>query len=180
MHFIEIKDKFLEFNKNFKKIKKGKFLIFFGPIFFILFVYTSITYNTILKERRIEAITSFLSNNDTILLKNFLLNKIKSPYLEYDYLIKEGDTIEKILKKFSIKNDQVDFIVTKIKKMKLSEIKSGQKIIFLLKKNNNTKEIEIINLNYPLSKDTFVQIDKKKNKIEVTKNVTKLFKKKLF
>ena len=104
-----------------KKIKKGKFLIFFGPIFFILFVYTSITYNTILKERRIEAITSFLSNNDTILLKNFLLNKIKSPYLEYDYLIKEGDTIEKILKKFSIKNDQVDFIVTKIKKMKLSK-----------------------------------------------------------
>ena len=61
--------------------------------------------------------------------------------------------------------------------MKLSEIKSGQKISFLLKKNNNTKEIEIINLNYPLSKDTFVQIDKKKNKIEVTKNVTKLFKK---
>ena len=61
--------------------------------------------------------------------------------------------------------------------MKLSEIKSGQKISFLLKKNNNIKEIEIINLNYPLSKDTFVQIDKKKNKIEVTKNVTKLFKK---
>ena len=46
--------------------------------------------------------------------------------------------------------------------MKLSEIKSGQRISFLLKKNINTKEIEIINLNYPLSKETFVQIDKKK------------------
>tara|TARA_B100001029_G_C15013061_1_gene425483 strand:- start:331 stop:1311 length:981 start_codon:yes stop_codon:yes gene_type:complete len=61
--------------------------------------------------------------------------------------------------------------------MKLSEIKSGQRISFLLKKNINTKEIEIINLNYPLSKETFVQIDKKKDKIEITKNVTKLFKK---
>ena len=28
-----------------------------------------------------------------------------------------------------------------------------------------------------LSKETFVQIDKKKNKIEVTKNITRLFKK---
>ena len=177
MHFIEKKNKFLEFKRNFRKIKKGKFLVFFGAIFFIFFIYSSITYNTKLKEKRVEAITSFLSDNDTILLKNYLLNKIKSPYLEYDYLIKEGDTIEAVLKKFSIKKEQVDFIVKKIKKMKLSEIKSGQRISFLLKKNINTKEIEIINLNYPLSKETFVQIDKKKDKIEITKNVTKLFKK---
>ena len=30
-----------------------------------------------------------------------------------------------------------------------------------------------------MSKETFVQIDKKKNKIEVTKNVTRLFKKEI-
>ncbi len=171
-----------EVRENLKKLannKKNSLLIILAPIFFIFIVYAAITYNSKLKEERLKDINKFLSNNDTILLKNFLLNRIKSPYLEYDYLIKEGDTIEKILKKFSIKNDQVDFIVKKIKKMNLTNIKMGQKISFLLKKNFKTKEIEIISVNYPLSKETFVQIDKRKDKIEITRNVTKLFKKEI-
>ena len=63
--------------------------------------------------------------------------------------------------------------------MNLADIKTGQKISFLLKKNIRTKEIEIVNVNYPLSKETFVQIDKKKDRIEVTKNITRLFKKEI-
>ena len=174
-----IKEKLRQIIKKLPKTQRDRLLIVLGPIVFILVIYISITHNSKLKEKRIEAINAFLSNNDTVLLKNYLINQIKSPYLEYDYLIKDGDTIETILKKFSIKNDQVDFIVKKIKKMNLSDIKPGQKISFLLKKSIKTKEIEIVNVNYPLSKETFVQIDKKKNKIEVTKNITKLFKKEI-
>ena len=161
------------------KVKKNNLLVFLGPIFFILIIYSAISYNSKLKEERLKTIASFLANNDTILLKNYLLNQIESPYLEYDYLIKDGDTIENIFKKFGISNKQVDIIVEKIKKMKLADIKTGQKISFLLKRNIGSKEIEIINVNYPLSKETFVQIDKKKNKIEVTKNVTQLYKKEI-
>ena len=161
------------------KVKKNSLLVFLGPIFFILIIYSAISYNSKLKEERLKTIASFLANNDTILLKNYLLNQIESPYLEYDYLIKDGDTIENIFKKFGISNKQVDIIVEKIKKMKLADIKTGQKISFLLKRNIRSKEIEIINVNYPLSKETFVQIDKKKNKIEVTKNVTQLYKKEI-
>ena len=161
------------------KVKKNSLLVFLGPIFFILLIYSAISYNSKLKEERLKTIASFLANNDTILLKNYLLNQIESPYLEYDYLIKDGDTIENIFKKFGISNKQVDIIVEKIKKMKLADIKTGQKISFLLKRNIRSKEIEIINVNYPLSKETFVQIDKKKNKIEVTKNITQLYKKEI-
>ena len=161
------------------KVKKNSLLVFLGPIFFILIIYSAISYNSKLKEERLKTIASFLANNDTILLKNYLLNQIESPYLEYDYLIKDGDTIENIFKKFGISNKQVDIIVEKIKKMKLADIKTGQKISFLLKRNIRSKEIEIINVNYPLSKETFVQIDKKKNKIEVTKNITQLYKKEI-
>ena len=161
------------------KVKKNSLLVFLGPIFFILIIYSAISYNSKLKEERLKTIASFLANNDTILLKNYLLNQIESPYLEYDYLIKDGDTIENIFKKFGISNKQVDIIVEKIKKMKLADIKTGQKISFLLKRNIGSKEIEIINVNYPLSKETFVQIDKKKNKIEVTKNITQLYKKEI-
>ena len=175
--------KFLERFKGIQneltKVKKNSLLVFLGPIFFILIIYSAISYNSKLKEERLKTIASFLANNDTILLKNYLLNQIESPYLEYDYLIKDGDTIENIFKKFGISNKQVDIIVEKIKKMKLADIKTGQKISFLLKRNIRSKEIEIINVNYPLSKETFVQIDKKKNKIEVTKNITQLYKKEI-
>ena len=172
--------------QNFKRLldkfnssKKNKILLLLSPVVFILVIYGSISYNSKLKKERSETINSFLSNNDTILLKNYLLNQIKSPYLEYDYLIKEGDSIESILKKFSIKSKEVDTIVKKIKKMNLAEIKINQKISFLLKRNTKTNEIEIINVNYPLSKETFVQIDKKKDGIKVTKNITKLYKKEI-
>ena len=177
MKIDQISEKFKIFIRSFPADQKTRVLILLGPLIFVLIIYAAMIYNSKLKEERIKVISSFLLSNDSILLKNYLLNQIKSPYLEYDYLIKEGDTIDTILKKFSIKKEQVDFIVKKIKKMKLTDIKVGQKISFLLKKNTSTKEIEIISVNYPLSKETFVQIDKKKNKIEVTKNFTKLFKK---
>ncbi len=179
MRINEILNEFKRPIQKLRAVQKDRFLIVLGSAVFIFVVYMSITYNSKLKRERVEAINSFLSNNDTILLKNYLMNQIKSPYLEYDYLIKDGDTIENILKKFSIKNDQVDLVVKKIKKMKLADIKTGQKISFLLKKNISTKQIEIVSVNYPLSKETFVQIDKKKNKIEIKKNVTRLFKKEI-
>ena len=179
MKINKILNEFREAIKKLNIVKKERFLVVLGSIIFIFVIYVSITYNSKLKKEKINAINSFLAKNDTILLKNYFLNQIKSPYLEYDYLIKDGDTIESIFKKFSIKDNQVDFIVKKIKKMNLADIKTGQKISFLLKKNIRTKEIEIVNVNYPLSKETFVQIDKKKDRIEVTKNITRLFKKEI-
>ncbi len=179
MIFSVIQRKYRDLVKRLSDNQKSKLFIILTPVIFVCIIYISIAYNSKLKKDRLEAINYFIQSNDTVLLKNYLLNQLKSPYLEYDYLIKEGDTIETILKKFSIRKDQVDFIVKKIKKMKLTDIRTGQKISFLLKKNVKTKQIEIVNVNYPLSKETFVQIDKRKNGIEITKNVTRLFKKEI-
>ena len=44
-----------------------------------------------------------------VLLKNYILNQIKSPYLEYDYIVKDNDTIEKILKKTGSSKLNVNF-----------------------------------------------------------------------
>ena len=57
----------------------------------------------ILKKKRAEEINSFLTNNQTLLLRNYIFNKIKSPYLEYDYVVKNNDTIENILKSLALK-----------------------------------------------------------------------------
>ena len=40
----------------------------------------------------------------------------------------------------------------------------------------NGKEIEVVKINYPISKTTFVRIDKRKDGLQITKNVTQLFK----
>ena len=140
-------------------------------------MYFSFLINENLKEKRAEQISSFLTNNQTVLLKNYIFNKIKSPYLEYDYIVKNNDTIESILKKFSVKRDEIAFVVKKIKKQKLSNISPGQKIQFILKKSLDGKDLEIFKINYPISKTTFVRIDKRKDGLNITKNITQLFKK---
>ena len=87
------------FLREYPALKKIKLVYIFGTIFFFVTIYFSILYNSNLKEKRTQEITSFLSNDQTILLKNYMLNQIKSPYLEYDYIVKDNDTIESILKK---------------------------------------------------------------------------------
>ena len=163
-------------SKRLIGLKAVKPIYFFAGFSLIILVYLSVFINANLKEKRTKQISSFLSNNQTILLKNYIFNKIKSPYLEYDYVVKANDTIESILKKFSVKKNEVAFVVKTIKKRKLSNISPGQKIKFILKKSKDGKDLEIFKINYPISKTTFVRIDKRKDGIEISKNVTQLYK----
>ncbi len=165
--------------KKYVFFKKIKPVYFFLGLLLIIIVYSSLLINSNLKAKRTKQISSFLSNNQTVLLRNYIFNKIKSPYLEYDYIVKSNDTIESILKKFSVKKSEVALIVKKIKKKDLSNISPGQKIKFILKKSENGKDLEIFKINYPISKTTFVRIDKRKDGIEITKNITQLYKKRV-
>ena len=174
-----IKDYLRNLVRKLPPTYRDKVIFVLGSLIFISFVYLMILHNSNVKKSRYQAIDSFLSNNQTILLKNYILNQLKSPYLEYDYVVQNNDTIESILRKFSIKNDQIVFVVKKIKKMELSKITAGQKINIVLKKTNKNDEIEIVKINYPISKNTYVRIDKRQDKIQVTKNITQLFKRQL-
>ena len=109
--------------------------------FLIIFIISALfSYGSTLKKKRLEAIDSFISSNETILLKNYLLNQIKSPYFEYDYIVKNNDTVESILKKFSVKKKEISFIVKEIKKRKLSSITPGQKVKFVLRRSSDKAE----------------------------------------
>ena len=157
------------------KNDRANFIVF--SFLFLIVASLVFSYNNSIKKERLRKIDSFISNNQTILLKNYLLNQLKSPYLEYDYIVQNNDTVESILKKFSVNQNQINSIVTKIKKRELSNITPNQKMKFVLKKTKDKKNMEIVKINYPVSKTTFVSIDKNKNKLEITKSITELFKK---
>ena len=174
---IHMGKRFQHIGKRFQSVRYEKSNLIVFSFLFIIVAALAFSYDSSVKKKRSEQINFFISNNQTVLLKNYLLNQIKSPYLEYDYVVQNNDTVESILKKFSVKQSEINFIVTKIKKMSLSNIIPGQKVQFVLKKGKDKKNMEIVEIKYPISKTTFVNIDKNKDKLEITKNVTELFKK---
>ena len=150
--------------------------VLFG--FLIIFIISALfSYSSALKKKRLKAVDTFISSNETILLKNYLLNQIKSPYFEYDYIVKNNDTVESILKKFSIKKKEISFIVKEIKKRKLSNITPNQKVKFILRRSSDKTDMEVLKIEYPISKTTYVNIDKGSDGLEIKKNITQLFKK---
>ena len=175
--FNNLKSKVISFVKKFYfKNDLSRNYILFG--FLIIFVISALfSYSSTLKKKRLKSVDSFISSNETILLKNYLLNQIKSPYFEYDYIVKNNDTVETILKKFSVKKKEISFIVKEIKKRKLSNITPNQKVKFVLRRSSDKTDMEVLKIEYPISKTTYVNIDKVKDSLEITKNITQLFKK---
>jgi len=172
-------DKIINYGKkSLKNIDVSINSVLFG--FLIIFVISALfAYSSTLKKKRLEAIDTFISSNETVLLKNYLLNQIKSPYFEYDYIVKNNDTMESILKKFSVKKKEISFIVKEIKKRKLSNIIPNQKVKFVLRRSADKEDMEVLKVEYPISKTTYVNIDKGSSGLEITKNVTQLFKKRI-
>ena len=148
--------------------------------FLIIFIVSALfSYSSALKKKRLEAIDTFVNSNETILLKNYLLNQIKSPYFEYDYIVKNNDTVESILKKFSVKKKEINFIVKEIKRRKLSNIIPNQKVKFVLRRSSDKEDMEVLKIEYPISRTSYVNINKINDGLEITKNITQLFKEKI-
>ena len=114
-------------------------------------------------------------SNEFSNLTNFFISKINSPYEEAGYLIKNNDTVEKILKKFEIKNQDIKNISKKLKEKKLSNIYSGRKLSLIFKKqedNSNT----VISLVFPINNTSSVEIKKSKDSFVVKENILRLYK----
>ena len=103
--------------QNFKPFIIIGFLIFFSAIYFI----SSNLINKINKENKnnLEEITK---SNGFLNLSYFLIKKMNSPYEEISYVIKNNDTVEKILKEFNIRKSDIRDISIQLKKKKLANI----------------------------------------------------------
>ncbi|MDC0164383.1 peptidoglycan DD-metalloendopeptidase family protein [Candidatus Pelagibacter bacterium] len=149
------------------------FLIIFSGIFFI-------SSNLIDKknERNINSFKEITKTNEFSNLSNFLISKINSPYQETSYIIKNNDTVEKILIKFKIRNEDIKDISIKLKQKKLFNIYSGRKLSLILKKLENGSNT-LVNMVYPINNTTSVEIRKSQNVFFVKENILQLYKKEI-
>jgi murein DD-endopeptidase MepM/ murein hydrolase activator NlpD len=115
-------------------------------------------------------------SNDFLNLTNFLKSKINSPYKEINYIIKNNDTVEKILKQFKIRNEDIRIISLKLKERKLTNIYSGRKLSLILKKLEDGSNT-IVNFIYPINNTTSVEIRKYQNNFLLKENILQLYRK---
>ena len=185
MAIIQLINKFYRYNINFLSIVKVDKLkiLNFNPViilslivlFSIIFFITSnlISFKNKSNKDNLEQVTN---SSEFTNLKNYFISKINSPYGKVNYLIKNNDSIEKILKKFNIKDADIKKISTKLKEKKLSNIYSGRKLSLIYKKlkdNSNT----VVNLIYPINNTSSVEIRRIQNDYLVKENILQLYKK---
>ena len=157
--------------QDLKPIFLISFIIIFSGVFFISF-------NLIHKKNK-ENISNFkeiTENSEFINLANFLISKINSPYEEIEYVIKKNDTVEKILKKYKIRDEDIKKISLKLKEKKLANIYSGRKLSMILKKLEDGSKT-IVNFLYPINNTTSVEVRKVQNNFTVKENILQLYKK---
>ena len=184
MTFIHIFSDFLKKQFSFKpliKLNKIK-IININPIILISFVvFSSIAFFSIsnfVAKKNIEEqknISAVTNSSEFSIFTKYLVSKITSPYEEVNYQIKKNDSIERILKNFNIKADDIKNVSIELKTNKLTSIYSGRKLSLIYKKEEDGS-LSLINLNYPLSNTRSIEVRKKQDKFIVKENILRLYK----
>ena len=147
------------------------FLIFFLSLFFIS--------SNLINKRNDNNVANFeevTKTSEFENLKNFFVSKINSPYEEVSYVIKNNDTLEKILKEFNINNQDIRNISYKLNQKKLVNIYSGRKLSLIYKKLEG-KINTVVNIIYPINNTTSVEVRKFQDNFIVKENILQLYKK---
>ena len=156
---------------NLNPIILASFLIFFSILFFVI--------TNLLNQKHQENkdhLTEITKTNEFSNLTKYLFSKINSPYEEVNYIIKNNDTVEKILDKYSIQSKDINLISTELKRKKLSNIYSGKKLSLIYKKQKNGQNT-VVNLVYPLTNTSSIEIRKNQGNFTIKENILRLYKK---
>jgi len=160
---------------------KTKHIILFSLTATLLLLLTVVYKNDEKVTKKSEVINSEKEESDLINFKNFLLNQIKSPFINLNYTINKGDTIQKILKKHKVQNSEIQTVIKQYKKYgNPNQLLVGNKIDIIIEKGKTEKNNSIIKFSVPITKSTTISITKnEENKIISEKVITKLYKKKI-
>ena len=156
-------------------------------IYFILFAFlitilllVSVVYKNDEGIKKIE--TNILSHDlELILVKKFFFNRLKSPFTNINYEIKSGESIQKILQKLKIKNNEIQLVINHFKKYgNPNQLLVGNRIDIVVKENLSKKDNSIVKFSIPITKSTTIEIIRDgEDKITSKKIITKLYKRKI-
>tara|TARA_B100001123_G_scaffold446153_1_gene599706 strand:- start:1503 stop:2804 length:1302 start_codon:yes stop_codon:yes gene_type:complete len=156
---------------------KSKYFILYSLIITSLLLVAVVYKNN---ENITKKTESTIGVSDLKIFKKFLLDQIKSPFINVNYEIKKGDTIHKILKKYGVKNNEIQTVINQYKKYgNPSQLMPGNKIDIIIKENLSTNKNSIQKFSIPVTRSTTIEITKnEENQIISNKIITKLYKRK--
>ncbi len=172
----KIKRHELSFRLNKFKILNLNSLILFSFLIFFSFLY--LISSNLVSKRNInnqENLSTISKSNEFSQLTNFFIAKINSPYTETKYTIKKNDSIEKILKLFDIKSEEIKEISLKLKQKKLSNIYSGRELNLIYKKLESQNN-SVVSLLFPINNTSSIEVRKSKNEFIIKENILQLYK----
>ena len=152
-------------------------ILLFSLIIFLAIIFFSFSsFNSQKNTENKNNLKAISSSNEFYNLTSYLFSKIKSPYQEVKYTIKNNDSVEKILKKFNINETDIKKISINLKKKKLTNIYSGRELNLIFKKINENSNT-LVNLLYPVNNTTSIEVRKIQDNFIIKENILKLYKK---
>jgi len=107
---------------------------------FFLFILTVVIVLHINQQKNLSSI-KYNSLFENIYLKKTLkeiINKLEPRYKKYNHKIKSGETFDKILKEYSINNEEIlEIKESLVKKVNINKLNTNQKIQFIVDQTNN-------------------------------------------
>ena len=162
---------------RFYKLLSWKYFIYLFSIllFYLVFIIIS---NLIDRKKKIEDqnLNTVVKTEEFSKLSNYFISKINSPYKEVQYSIKKNDSIEKILKKYAIRANDIRIISNNLKQKNLINIYAGRKLSLVLKKLDDGSNT-VVNLIYPINNTLSIEIRKNQNNFIIKENILQLYKK---
>ena len=162
---------------RFYKLLSWKYFIYLFSIllFYLVFIIIS---NLIDQKKKIEDqnLNTVVKTEEFSKLSNYFISKINSPYKEVQYSIQKNDSIEKILKKYAIRANDIRIISNNLKQKNLINIYAGRKLSLVLKKLDDGSNT-VVNLIYPINNTLSIEIRKNQNNFIIKENILQLYKK---
>ena len=160
-------------NKNNNENNWNYFFNVFLIAFF--FIISIIVVNLINQKNKKESqnFEAIIETEEFSNLSNFFISKINSPYQEINYTIKNNDSVEKILNKFSINKSDINNISENLKKKKLTNIYAGRKLKLVLKRLEDQTNT-VVSLLYPLSNTSNIEIRKIQDGFSIKESILQL------
>ena len=164
-----------------KNLNKVKYQGLSGIAIILLILLTVVYGKSDKSVKNLKDTSIIYKSSDLKTFKEFLISQIKSPFKNINYEIKSGDSIQKILNKLNVENNDIQKVINEYKKYSNpSKLFVGNKINIIIENNISDKKNKIVKFTSAITKSTTIEITKnEENKIVSNKIITKLYKKKI-